>query len=146
MSIYFYKVAEPYGCFSNFSYHGFQVDGKFWRTSEHYFQAQKFVGTLYEEEIRNVDTAIQAAKMGRDRKRPLRKDWEEVKDDIMRKAVLNKFMQNEDIKKVLLETKEQEIIEQTTTDYYWGCGDDGTGKNMLGKILMEVRESLNGGE
>ena len=95
-------------------------DEKFWKTSEHYFQAQKFAGTLYEEEIRNASTAIQAAKMGRDRKKPLRKDWEEVKDDIMRKAVLNKFQQNEDIKQVLLETKAKEIIEQTTTDYYWG--------------------------
>lgn len=37
--------------FSNFSAHGFELDGKWWPTSEHYFQAQKFVGTPHMEEI-----------------------------------------------------------------------------------------------
>jgi hypothetical protein len=37
-------------------------------------------------------------------------------------------------------------FEDTTTsnDMYWGCGADGTGQNMLGKVLMEVREELKG--
>ncbi len=34
------------------------------------------------------------------------------------------------------------IVEKTTRDYYWGCGTEGTGKNTLGIILMEVREKL----
>lgn len=43
MTIYFYSAREkPYGCFSNFSRHGFELDGQWWITSEHYFQAQKF--------------------------------------------------------------------------------------------------------
>ena len=46
MTIYFYGADEvPYGCFSNFSDHGFDLDGVWWPTSEHYFQAQKFAGT-----------------------------------------------------------------------------------------------------
>ena len=45
----FYKVNEVYGCFSNFSKHGFELDRKYWPTSEHYFQAQKFAGTEYAE-------------------------------------------------------------------------------------------------
>jgi len=36
----------------------------------------------------------------------------------------------------------EELIEKTTTDYYWGCGTNGTGRNMLGIILMEVRDML----
>ena len=36
----------------------------------------------------------------------------------------------------------EEIIENTDIDYYWGCGKDGSGKNMLGIILMEIREKL----
>lgn len=43
---------------------------------------------------------------------------------------------------ILLSTGNEEIIEKTTKDYYWGCGEDGTGKNMLGKILMETRDVL----
>ena len=48
MSIYFYKTNEKYGCFSNFSKHGFELGGKYWPASEHYFQAQKFSETEYE--------------------------------------------------------------------------------------------------
>ncbi len=138
----FYKVNDEYGCFSNFSRHGFELNGKYWSTSEHYFQAQKFAGTEYEEEIRLAATAMEAAKFGRDRNKPLRKDWEQVKYSIMKEAVLAKFRTHDDIREILLLTGDSEIIEKTTDDYYWGCGSDGTGKNMLGKILMEVRAIL----
>ncbi|MFD0590119.1 NADAR family protein [Paenibacillus sp. GCM10027627] len=143
MAIRFYKVNEKFGCFSNFSKHGFQLDGKYWPTSEHYFQAQKFVGTVYEEQVRLAKTPKDAANSGRDRKKPLRPDWEQVKDEIMKKAVLQKFQIHSDIRETLLSTAGEELIEQTTNDYYWGCGTNGTGKNMLGKILMEVRELLH---
>ena len=48
-SIVFYRVSEPYGEFSNFSPHPIKLKGLTWPTSEHYFQAQKFVGTEHEE-------------------------------------------------------------------------------------------------
>lgn len=142
MAIYFYKTKEKYGCFSNFSNHGFELEGKHWRTSEHYFQSQKFIGTEFEEQVRMSSSPMEAANMGRDRSKLLRKDWEEVKDEVMRKAVLAKFKSNNDAKIILLSTGDEEIIEKTTKDYYWGCGNDGTGKNMLGKILMETRKIL----
>ena len=142
MAIYFYKINDEYGCFSNFAHYDFELDGKRWATSEHYFQAQKFCGTKYEEIIRLLDTPMKAAEMGRNRGLPLRKDWEQVKDDIMRKAVWAKFTQNKEIRDILMSTKKETIIEKTTNDYYWGCGKDGSGKNMLGIILMEVREKL----
>ena len=47
--INFYSVSEEYGCFSNFSPHRIKLDGKTWPTSEHYFQARKFVGSPDEE-------------------------------------------------------------------------------------------------
>ncbi|TKI62027.1 NADAR family protein [Lysinibacillus mangiferihumi] len=142
MGIYFYNVNEEYGCFSNFSPHGFELDGFFWETSEHYFQAQKFVGTELEERIRISLSPMEAAKMGRDRRNQPRGDWEEVKDSIMKKAVLKKFCTHKDIQAILLSTEDKVIVEKTSNDYYWGCGNDGSGKNMLGKILMEVRELI----
>jgi ribA/ribD-fused uncharacterized protein len=140
MTIYFYGTRDRYGCFSNFSPHGFELDGVYWPTSEHYFQAQKFPGTPHADQIRQVKTAKDAAKMGRDRKRPLRPDWNEVKDDIMRKAVLRKFETHADIREILLSTGDEQIVENSPIDYYWGCGADGSGKNRLGEILMEVRD------
>jgi hypothetical protein len=142
MTIYFYSTREKYGCFSNFSWHGFELDGAWWPTSEHYFQAQKFAGTPHADQIREVKTPKEAARMGRERTRPLRPDWEQVKDDIMRKAVLRKFKTHADIREVLLSTNDQLIVENAPSDYYWGCGADGSGKNRLGLILMEVREIL----
>ena len=142
MTIYFYSTQGEYGCFSNFSKHGFELDGKYWPTSEHYFQAQKFVGTKHEEDVRVARTPKEAAKRGRDRKRPLRKDWESAKDNIMRKAVLRKFKTHKDIREILLATEKEELVENAPGDYYWGCGTNGTGKNMLGRILMETREKL----
>ena len=142
MAIYFYRINEEYGCFSNFSKHGFYINGKYFMTSEHYFQSQKFEGTDFEEEVRLAESPMEAANMGRDRNKPLRQDWEDVKDDIIRNAVLEKFKANEDAKTLLLSTGNEELIEKTTGDYYWGCGSKGTGKNMLGKILMEVRDIL----
>lgn len=140
--INFYSTKDAYGCFSNFSAHPFRLNNKIWKTSEHYFQAQKFAGTEHEEELRLVDSPMVVARMGRDRKRPLRQDWEEVKDDIMREALRAKFTQHEDLKKILLETGDAELVEHTTNDNYWGDGGDGKGKNMLGKLLMELREEL----
>ncbi len=80
--------------------------------------------------------------MGRERERPLRPDWEAVKDDIMRTAVRAKFTQHADLQQILLGTGNQEIVEHTTNDAYWGDGGDGSGANMLGKILMEIRAEL----
>lgn len=60
----------------------------------------------------------------------------------MRRAVFEKFKANTKAKEILLSTGEEEIIEKTTSDFYWGCGEDGTGLNMLGIILMETRDIL----
>lgn len=143
MPILFYSPREqPYGCFSNFSRHGFELDDAWWPTSEHYFQAQKFAGTQYVEQVRQAKTPGEAAALGRRRDLPLCPDWEQVKDEVMYRAVLRKFETHTDIRAILLSTSDEELVENTTTDYYWGRGTNGTGRNMLGKTLMRVRQTL----
>ena len=72
----------------------------------------------------------------------LRDDWEEVKDQIMYEIVLNKFSQNEELRKKLIATGDEYLEEGNTWhDTYWGVCN-GKGKNKLGKILMQVREEL----
>jgi N-glycosidase YbiA len=143
MPVRFYTTKGPYGCLSNFSRHGCQLDGVYWPTVEHYFQAQKFPGTEQARLIQRATTPGQAKELGRSRTVPIRSDWEEVKDDVMRRAVLRKFEKHSEAREVLLGTGDEELIEDSPSDYYWGCGADGTGQNMLGKILMEVRASLS---
>lgn len=142
MAIYFYSTKNAYGEFSNFSKHPFELEGLGWPTTEHYFQAQKFSDKEYQEKIRITSSPMIAARLGRSREVPLRKDWEETKDEVMFRAVMAKFQTDAVLKELLLSTEDEEIIEKTTNDYYWGCGTDGTGKNMLGLILMRVREEL----
>jgi ribA/ribD-fused uncharacterized protein len=142
MPIYFYSSTDDYACISNFSPHGFELDGVYWPTVEHYFQAQKFAGTEHEEHVRRAKTAKQAKALGRRRDWPLREDWEAVKVDLMRRVVRRKFETHADIRAVLLGTGTDTIMEAAPDDYFWGCGRDGTGQNMLGQILMDVREAL----
>jgi ribA/ribD-fused uncharacterized protein len=144
--IHFYSVSAEYGSFSNFSPHPIVLKGVTWPTSEHYFQAQKFAGTPDAEEVRQANSPMIAARMGRSRKHPLREDWEAVKDRIMHEAVLAKFTQHTDLREKLLGTDDAMIVEHTENDRYWGDGGDGSGKNRLGQILMRVREELRASE
>lgn len=147
MTIYFYSPREqPYGRFSNFSRHGISLDDIWWPTVEHYFQAQKFAGTPYAEQIRRAATPKQAAELGRSRSMPLRTDWDEVKDAIMLAAALKKFETHEELRTLLLATGDEEIVEKSSSDYYWGCGADGSGLNKLGQTLMAVRAQLRARE
>jgi ribA/ribD-fused uncharacterized protein len=140
--INFYSTTGEYGCFSNFSRHSIFLKGKRWPTTEHYFQAQKFAGTEHEEAVRECKTAREAANMGRSRKLPLRRDWESVKDKVMMEALRAKFTQHEDLRAILLGTGEAKLVEHTANDSYWGDGGDGSGKNRLGLLLMQLREEL----
>jgi ribA/ribD-fused uncharacterized protein len=140
--IKFYKVNESYGCFSNFSHHSIFLDGTTWRTVEHYFQANKFIDSEKRFAFQMAGSPRIAAQIGRDRSSQLRSDWEEIKVSVMRKAVKAKIMRHSDVRETLLNTGDAIIIEHTTRDSYWGDGSNGTGKNMLGKIYMEIRTEL----
>src|SRR5262249_8746584 len=111
--IHFYHVNEEYGYFSNFSRHSVQLKGHTWPTSEHYFQAQKFAGTEHEDAVRRASTPREAARLGRDRQLPLRRDWERVKDAVMREVVLAKFTQHADLRDLLLGTGDAVLVEHT---------------------------------
>ncbi len=146
MTIYFYKVDEPYGCFSNFSLHNICINGQNWLTVEHYYQAQKFVDSADQSlvaAIRDVPTPQEAANLGRNPKHCVRADWEVVKISVMSEAVKTKFITHVDIQLILLDTADRLIVENSPTDYYWGCGCDRTGHNHLGRILMNVRHEIS---
>src|SRR5215469_12825710 len=114
--IHFYRVGEAYGGFSNLSPHPVELNGRVWPTSEHYFQSQKFAGTEHEEAVRAAKSPMVAARMGRSRERPLRPDWESVKEEIMREALRAKFAQHASLRSLLLATGDAELVEHTKND------------------------------
>jgi N-glycosidase YbiA len=140
--ITFYRVSEDYGCFSNFAPYPISMDGKVWLTTEHYFQAQKFEDSEHQEKIRLTKSALIAARLGRSRSKPIRQNWEAIKVSLMTEAVRAKFTQNEKARQILLSTGDVTIVEHSKKDAYWGDGGDGSGQNILGKILMDVRKEL----
>ena len=95
-----------------------------------------------QEKIRQIASPMDAALEGRNRQNPLRPDWEEVKDKVMLQALRMKFSQNPEIGKELLATGDAILIEHTRNDDYWADGGDGSGKNKLGLLLMQVREEF----
>ncbi|EAC3108675.1 NADAR family protein [Listeria monocytogenes] len=141
--IHFYSENADYGCFSNFSLHPVVIDGVTYPTTEHYFQAQKFIDNKIIKKVINTKKPIDAAKLGRNRDFPLRKGWESMKDEVMLKAIRAKVEQHSEVKEMLLSTENAILVEHTEKDYYWGDGGDGSGKNRLGKILMKVRDEWN---
>lgn len=145
MTIFFYKVQDPYGCFSNFSLHCIDLQGHTWPTSEHYYQAQKYQGTSHQalcDQIRQAATPEAAAALGRNPDYNVQPDWDIIKPRIMYTAVRTKFLAHPEIQTELLSTGEELIVENSPCDAYWGCGADGDGRNQLGKILMQVRQEI----
>ena len=140
--IKFYSTGDEYGDFSNFAHFPIRIGKRTWPTTEHYFQAMKFKAKSDQEEIRKANSPMLAARMGRDRKRTLRKDWESAKVNVMREALTAKFTQHANLRELLLSTGDAKIIEHTSNDDYWGDGGDGKGKNMLGQLLVNVRSCL----
>ena len=59
----------------------------------------------------------------------------------MKKALYFKFTQNENARKILIETGDSILKEDSKTDLYWG-GALSNSKNRLGILLMELREKL----
>lgn len=142
----FFQTYKDYGCFSNFSKHPVHLDGLVWPTAEHYYQAQKFWETDKEwaMQIHQAKTAKEAATKGRleEKQHLVRPDWAQVKESIMKRALISKFTVNPEIKYKLLSTGTRPIEETSPRDYYWGTGIDHSGLNRLGLLLMEVRDEL----
>ena len=115
-----------------------------WLTTEHYFQAQKFVGTPLVGTIQMLERPREAFEKSRDPhySKWRRSDWESVKEDVMYKALQAKFTQHEKLRRKLLETGDRELIEHSPHDSYWGDGGNGMGKNRLGELLMKLRREM----
>ena len=142
MSIKFYKSVEPYGYLNNFRKAPMFIYGHWYKNVESAYQSRKTFNVEEQEKIRLATHPSTARELGQ--VLTLRSDWDEVKYQVMTECVLAKFVQHRDLRERLLSTGDEHLIEDSQSDFYWGCGSDGTGKNCLGRILMSVRLLING--
>jgi ribA/ribD-fused uncharacterized protein len=144
MTIKFWGANNPNGFLSNFYHSPFMVENIRYPTVEHYFQSKKFEGTRFEYYILSLETPAETAREGKRRDLPLRPDWEEVKEEVMYRGLNAKFLtHSHELYNKLMDTGNEELVENSPYDYYWGVGRNGTGKNRLGILLMKLREELS---
>lgn len=139
--ILFYE--GPWYCFSNFASFMVYYAGIDWMTSEHVYQASKFMGnpTLVKA-VRSARSAHHAKKIAQANKSFRVANWQDIKLVIMDNIIRAKLEQHPYVQKKLMETGDLEIVEDSPTDAFWGRGPDGNGLNHMGKIWMKLREEL----
>ncbi|WCJ21981.1 Riboflavin biosynthesis protein PYRR chloroplastic [Euphorbia peplus] len=157
--IFFYKTWDPYGAFSNFSPHPIQMlddNGNYvtWSSVEHFYQAHKFQGVDDPgakdciEKIKSAKSPEEAARMGRSMQRKcpdlVRSEWDNIKIDVMYKALKCKFSIYPHLNSMLLSTAGSVLVEASPHDLFWGGGREGEGLNYLGRLLMQLRSEFLG--
>lgn len=143
--IHFYRSNEkPYGAFSNLYRCSVIYEEQEFPTSEHAYQA----GKARKESVRNwilsaPSPALVAMAAHGLYTWDIAPDWSKVKFDRMRGVLYAKFSQHPNLRELLLSTGNARLVECATVDNpvnrLWG-EVNGKGKNMLGNLLMEVRE------
>lgn len=128
----------------NFSSFKVEWDGYLYSSLQEAYQAASFMGSDEElvEKIKRSHSADEAQRIAYANKDKQRKDWSEVKVEVMEKLLRLKVEQNPYVKKILLQTKDYLIMEDSPKDSFWGWGPNRDGKNQLGKLWMKLREEL----
>lgn len=142
MAIKFYRTKDPYGFLGNYYKARTFIYGRWWNWNEAPYQSAK---TSVQSEIDEIHQALKANDtrlLGQ--KVTMRPDWDQVKRAVMKECCMAKFLQHPELRKLLMETGDEVLMEDSPVDWYWGIGKDGTGQNVLGQVLMEIREELKG--
>lgn len=145
--IRFYQANEKsYGGFSNLYRRPLEFEGEVFQTSEHAYQA----GKARKKEVRAWLMAAPSPALLAMAAHGLyvwdvHPDWSKTKFDRMKRVLLAKFTQHQDLQDLLLSTGDKRLVEAATVDNavnrLWG-EVNGKGKNKLGELLMEVRAEI----
>jgi ribA/ribD-fused uncharacterized protein len=141
----FYKTDEYYGLLSNMK--GRQkliINNIVFYSSESIYQVLRYPDNKQiQEQIYKERSPLIAKRISQKYLEYTRKDWEEVKNNIMRFSLRVKAMQSTEFKNVLMNTSGMDIVEISRKDDYWGAikinDNELKGKNVLGRLLMELR-------
>lgn len=141
--VFFYE--QDFYVLSNFSAFNVTVFGQDFQTAEHAYHWAKFYQTAppLSLDVKRSRSAHEAFKLAEQYKSARRKDWDDVKVGIMREILRAKSAQHEYVLRKLMATGDRELIENSWRDNFWGWGENRDGKNMLGKLWMEIRNEYD---
>ncbi len=138
--VFFYE--QEFYVLSNFSAFNLKWKGITFPTSEHAYHWEKFNDPGTKRWIIEAPSAHEAFKIAERNKQFRRFNWDDIKISIMKEILLAKVSQHEYVKRKLLETGSRELVEDSWRDAEWGWGPNKDGKNLLGKLWMEIRAEL----
>ncbi len=153
----FHNPDEPYGFLSNWYRSEFSVDEIKFTSMEQYMMYKKAI--LFEDaeiasQILKTDDVVLIKELGRKVSNYNDTVWNGMRQVVIYKGLLEKFRQNDDLKKSLLDTGDNMLAECAVKDCVWGIGLSMTdnnrndinawrGQNLLGFSLMLVRDELS---
>ena len=143
----FWGTSGKYGCFSNFYPCKFSFEGRQFNCTEQAFMWVKAV-TFNDWDVAGKIIAesnpVTIKALGRMVKNYDDARWNSIRYDVMKAVNMAKYCSpfNTDIRKILMSTGNAYLFEDSPYDYIWGVGKTGTGQNLLGKVLMEIRKYL----
>lgn len=138
--IFFYY--DDWYCLNNFSAHAVKYKGVLYQSAEHAYQCQKFNDKRIKKLVKKASSPLLAKEIANKNKDKFRADWHQIKVNILKEIVWAKIGQHDEVRKVLLDTVNKELIENSPIDSFWGWGKDHKGENQMGKILMDLRNKL----
>lgn len=155
-AIFFYRVGDAYGAFSNWAPTPFTVDGVSFSTAEQYIMYRKcltFGDTVTAEKLLSSDSPKEQKALGREAAGYIDSVWAGIRQTVAIRGLYAKFSQDAELKRLLLCTGDAVLVECTSNDRIWACGldkddddrlsaDRWKGQNILGFALMEVRNML----
>jgi ribA/ribD-fused uncharacterized protein len=139
MAINFYT--PKFYVFNNFSAHSIEFRGKFYPTAEHAYQTTKCTDPEGQEAIRSARSPLQAKTLANETYKTARDpDWSAKKLVVVEEILRAKLAQHPEAQEALRDSGDEEIVEDSPTDYFWGAGADGSGQNIFGKLWMKIRD------
>lgn len=141
-AIYFFTPA--FHPLDNFSAHMISLWGKKFPTAEHAYQWKKFSASnpAIAQQILAASSPHRVKEISDQHQDEVLPLWHKKKVAIMKEILQAKANQHEDVREALKRTGTRTIIENSPVDNFWGAGPNGKGENWVGKIWMEIRESL----
>lgn len=143
----FYRANErPYGAFSNLYRRPIEFEGRIYPTAEHAYQAGKARRPEVKEWILAAPSPALLAMAAHGLYYwDVTPGWSKTKFERMKRILIAKFTQHQDLRDLLLSTGSKRLVESATVDNavnrLWG-EVNGNGLNTLGRLLMEVRSEL----